>query len=61
MKVWKPEPKKIIQILLTPNDSRWQGHLLGLDNYGSVYMLVNGFWEPCIAPLTSLSSNQEES
>jgi hypothetical protein len=33
---WSP---KIVQLLLTPNDSNWQGMLLGLADNGDTYRL----------------------
>jgi len=36
---WSSRPPKIIQLLLTPNDSDWQGALLGLADNGDTYRL----------------------
>ena len=39
----------IVQLLMTPNDSTWQGRLLGLGNNGVTYVCgYNGTWEPFI-------------
>ena len=35
---------KIIQILIAPNDSVYQGALLGLSDKGKVYREDNGTW-----------------
>ena len=43
---------KIIQLLLTPNDSRWQNTLLGLADDGGTYSAdPSGKWVPYLAPL----------
>ena len=40
---------KIIQILLTPEDARWQGRLLGLGDDGILYESAgNSGWYPMI-------------
>ena len=37
---------KIVQILIGPNDSKWQGNLIGLAENGSVYYLtLDGEWK----------------
>jgi len=35
---------KIIQLILTPNDQQWQGHLIGLADDGNIYAIVNDKW-----------------
>lgn len=42
---------KIIQILMTPEGSKWQSNLLGLSDEGVVYESSCGYWKPFIAPL----------
>jgi len=43
---------KIIQILIAPNDSTWQGILLGLGDDGITYQVGTGTkWEPMIRHL----------
>ena len=43
---------KIIQLLMTPQDSTWQNSLLGLGSDGVTYRLnSNGFWEAFVPPL----------
>lgn len=46
---------KIIQILIAPNDSSWQGMLLGLGNDGVTYREVDGVWVEFIPKLERLS------
>ena len=40
---------KIVQLLMTPNDSTWQGRLLGLGSDGNTYEATNDGWKPLIA------------
>ena len=43
---------KIIQILLTEENSKWQGRLLGLADDGFTYAVNNdGLWEKFIPPV----------
>lgn len=42
---------KIIQLLMTPNDSTWQGVLLGLGDDGVTYHCQTGTWKPYIPAL----------
>lgn len=43
---------KIVQILIAPNDSTWQGRMMGLDSNGAVYSVnPDGKWEPFVPPL----------
>lgn len=42
---------KIIQLLMTPNDSAWQGVLLGLGDNGVTYHCQTGTWKPYIPPI----------
>jgi hypothetical protein len=42
---------KIIQILITPNDSTWQGRLLGLSDDGVTYAAENDGWEEFVPEL----------
>ena len=49
---------KIIQILIAPNDSTWQGILLGLGDDGITYQVGTGAkWEPMIPPINSLENS----
>jgi hypothetical protein len=45
-----PTPK-IIQLLMSHNDSVWQGVLLGLGNDGMTYHCQGDTWQPYIPPL----------
>ena len=46
------EQRKIIQILMTHDNSQWQGVLLGLDNKGVThYINKRGVWEDYVPPL----------
>jgi hypothetical protein len=40
--------EKIIQIMFAPNNSTWQGVLLGLSSTGETYYEENGRWEKFI-------------
>lgn len=40
-KEYKP---KLIQILIGPENAKWQGKLIGLADNGAVYVCVNGDW-----------------
>jgi len=52
---------KIIQILIAPNDSTWQGILLGLGDDGITYRVGTGTrWEPMI-PDINYKENAEQS
>ena len=42
---------KIIQLLMSPNDSVWQGVLLGLGDDGATYHCQGDTWQPYIPPL----------
>jgi len=42
---------KIVQILIAPNDSTWQGVMLGLGDDGVTYHCKTGHWEPYIPQL----------
>ena len=42
---------KIIQLLMSPNDSVWQGVLLGLGDDGATYHCQGDTWQPHIPPL----------
>ena len=43
---------RIIQLLITPNNSTWQSILLGLGNDGVTYRCGHyGTWEPYIPPV----------
>lgn len=44
----KEEEVKIIQLLITPNNSIWQGQLLGLGSNGITYIMENNKWVPVI-------------
>jgi hypothetical protein len=48
---------KIVQLLMTPNDARWQGTLLGLSSDGETYHCNSGYWEPYIPKLGSFPDN----
>ena len=43
---------KIVQILIAPNDSTWQGAFLGLGDDGVTYNCPKGRWEPYVPPLS---------
>ena len=50
---------KIIQILIAPNDSTWQGRMMGLDSSGAVHSVnPEGRWEPFVPPL-NFQENRE--
>jgi hypothetical protein len=42
---------RIIQLLMSPNDSVWQGVLLGLGDDGTTYHCQGDTWQPYIPPL----------
>lgn len=51
---------KIIQILMAPNNSGWQGRLLGLTDTGAVYWLNSeGNWDICIPPIVETKEKEE--
>ena len=47
-----PTVPKIVQLILTPNDSIWQGVLLGLGDDGATYYCdKSGRWAEYIPPI----------
>jgi hypothetical protein len=52
-----PCSPKIIQILIAPNDSTWQGILLGLGDDGITYQVETGTkWKQMIPNIISLAN-----
>jgi hypothetical protein len=49
---------QIIQLLIAPNDSTWQGVLLGLGDNGVTHHCQTGHWEPYIPTLGYLPNAQ---
>jgi hypothetical protein len=45
---------KIVQIMMTPNDSTWQGRMLGLGSDGVTYHCYGDKWEPFIPSLANI-------
>ena len=46
--------EKIIQIMMCPQDEKWQNRLLGLSNTGVVYEVGrSGRWETFVPPLAA--------
>lgn len=55
-----PRSLKIVQILIAPNDSTWQGALLGLGEDGHVYEAGGTGWEPYFECKLSRGNDQGE-
>jgi hypothetical protein len=51
---------RIVQLLMTPNDARWQGTLLGLSSDGETYHCNSGYWEPYVPKLGVLPNNPDD-
>ena len=52
--------RKIVQILIGPDNSTWQGYLIGLSDDGAVFFAENDGWRGVIAPLKDIPKDYLE-